>query len=1532
MGRKKNHTNTSSSDKIIDTKIYLSEIVSSLPVGVFIVDANENVVYANPAAETLFGEKNASLKSHRFGDFISCVNRTENPSGCSYSANCPDCPLLNGIRSIFSENGRQIFTGEVELFRDDISHQMWINYHAQRIEINKQTFVILTVQNITDEKLKNKKLFEANERFQAAFKGNPNAVVISSQEDGVWLDVNQASLDMFGYNREEAVGTSALGTNLWVDVDDRQRLIAEVTRSGEVKSQETLLRRKNGSVLTASVSAKALSLNGVKHLLFIAEDISERKQVERTLRESESKFAKTFKNAPLLMSITSIEDGRFMDVNDAFVRITGFTREMAVGSTSTEIGFIKAEDRIRLKRILEIKGSIQDLELEVKKADKTEMICLYSCETTEIEGKYRLLSIARDITKQKVAEKKLQESEQKWRNILIKTPQIGITLDTQAKIVFANEHFLRLTGWNESEIIGSDWFDRFIPKDVRKDVQGDFDNVMQSRESAGFSTYENEILTKSGERLNVAWSNVLTGDPNGSIVDVTCLGIDLTERKRAEEALTRRAEFERLISKISSDFVKMDKNSIDSAIDGALSSIGVFTRADRAYIFQYKNSGTEHIDNTHEWCAEGIEPQIEGLRNITFKKELPWFAKKVLNREVIHLPDMNLLPAGTLLERQHFEEQKIQSLMVVPMVSGDRDIGFLGFDSVSDKRVWTDDDQNLLKLTGQTITHALLRNRSEEDLRISEEKLNFILDSLPDMILEVDPSLKILWANKTALNLNHEALGNNCYKAFPGNETVCHDCSCATAFKTGRIESGITYQPTSKTAGESYWENIGVPLKDKNGNVSTVLEVSRNVTQREQTIRKLRESEERYADTISSLNDIVWQYEVDAKGRFVSGYISPVANRFLGLTDDQIGNSFDKYFSFVLPEDLPAVKKILTFISTAIGEEKQIEYRLKKSNGVTIWVNSHGTTKRQPNGNISLFGITADITERKQAEEELRQSEKDLRASQRIAHVGSWRLDLVTDQVTWTKELYNMYGFDPALPPPPYTEHMKLFTLQSWERLSSSLSRTRETGIPYELELETLKNDGTKGWMWVRGQAERDTKGNIIGLWGAAQDITERKQSELALKESEERFKALHNASFGGICIHDNGLILECNKGLSELTGYQYHELIGMDGLSLISDDTRDTVVQNINTGYEMPYEAEGVRKNGELYPLRLEARKIPYKGKNVRVVEFRDITENKRAEEEKENLEGQLRHAQKMEAIGRLAGGVAHDFNNMLSVIIGNANMAMEDLNPDDPVYTTLEEIINAGERSADLTRQLLAFARRQTIAPKILNLNKTVGGMTRMLQRLIGEDIELSWLPGGKVWPVKMDPSQVDQILANLCVNARDAIADVGKVTIETTNVAFDHTYCTDHTGFLPGEYVLLAVSDNGCGMDTETLEKIFEPFFTTKESSKGTGLSLATVYGVVKQNHGFVNVYSEPGHGTTFKIYLPRHLTKTACLPEKVGDKPAQRGHETILLVEDEPSILRMTTMMLARFGYFVVPAKTPGKPFALLESTRVRSICS
>ena len=348
-------------------------------------------------------------------------------------------------------------------------------------------------------------------------------------------------------------------------------------------------------------------------------------------------------------------------------------------------------------------------------------------------------------------------------------------------------------------------------------------------------------------------------------------------------------------------------------------------------------------------------------------------------------------------------------------------------------------------------------------------------------------------------------------------------------------------------------------------------------------------------------------------------------------------------------------------------------------------------------------------------------------------------------------------------------------------------------------------------------------------------------------------------------------------------------------------------------------YLADGSIRDVEVYSGPIEMG-----GKSFLYSMVYDITKRFQEEKEKEKLRLQLIQAQKMESVGRLAGGVAHDYNNMLSVIIGYATVAIEKLSPNSTLHSDISMILRAANRSVEITRQLLAFARRQPITPKVLNLNDTVASMMKMLQRLIGEDIHLSWEPGDDLWPVKIDPVQVDQILANLSVNARDAIENVGKVAIQTKSVILDESYCRKRPGFKPGEFVMLAVSDNGCGMDQEVLANAFDPFFTTKEVGYGTGLGLSTVYGIVKQNKGLIDIESEPGKGTTIRIYFPKYEKEAVrVLSAAPFSTPAGAG-EMVLVVEDEPLLLKLTEKMLTKLGYKVIGAETPTKALKLAES--------
>ena len=435
--------------------------------------------------------------------------------------------------------------------------------------------------------------------------------------------------------------------------------------------------------------------------------------------------------------------------------------------------------------------------------------------------------------------------------------------------------------------------------------------------------------------------------------------------------------------------------------------------------------------------------------------------------------------------------------------------------------------------------------------------------------------------------------------------------------------------------------------------------------------------------------------------------------------------------------------------------------------------------------------------------------------------------------------------------------------------------------------------------------------------------------SELSIKNAELQMAnfSIENVLDPVYWFSADGRILRANTAGSRVLGYTADELLGLRIFDLDPNFPPERWPEHWNelkAKGGLTFETQNRKKDGSLLDVEVTASYLFYEGEEFNCALVRDITLRKRAKEENAKLEQQLQQSQKLESVGRLAGGVAHDFNNLLGVILGYSEMALMKIEPSHPHYDAFVAIRNASERSANLTRQLLAFARKQTIAPKVIDLNEAISGMLNMLQRLIGENIHLSWRPAPDLWLVKVDPSQIDQILVNLCINARDAINDVGNIGIETQNGVVDESYSAAHKEFVPGEYVRLVVSDDGAGMDKETVTHIFEPFYTTKELGKGTGLGLATVYGIVKQNNGFINVYSEPGQGTAFSIYLPRYRGEEgqALKGDVTGVMPSL-GKGTILLVEDEPAILEMASLMLEELGYTVLAAGTTGEAIRLFK---------
>ncbi len=594
--------------------------------------------------------------------------------------------------------------------------------------------------------------------------------------------------------------------------------------------------------------------------------------------------------------------------------------------------------------------------------------------------------------------------------------------------------------------------------------------------------------------------------------------------------------------------------------------------------------------------------------------------------------------------------------------------------------------------------------------------------------------------------------------------------------------------------------------------------------------------------------------------------------------------------------------------------------------GRIIWLRTSKVPLFDSKGIIKgVLGTYEEITEQKQIQESLKKSEEKSRDLFDGAPIGYHEIDSNGCIVDVNRTELEMLGYHReemiGQPVWHFVYESESSRKRVGEKLSGVIPPTKGTVRNY------LRKDGTEFTTLMEERLIKDDQGRITGIRTVIQDITERTRAEDALRISEERFRTtLYSIGDGVITTDVRGRVLQMNPVAESLTGWSEAQANGkfIDEVFIIVNEESGTPVENpvfrvLRLGsivglanHTLLIARDGVRRpiadSGA--PIRNE------RGDTIGVVlVFNDQSEHRL-------LQAQLMQAQKLEAIGRLAGGIAHDFNNVIAVILGYAKLIEHSMSPLDPIARKVRAIASAAERSADLTKQLLAFARKQVIAPVVLNLNDSLSGLQQMLTRLVGEDIAVTLHLKNDLWNTKIDPAQVDQILANLATNARDAIADVGTISIESSNTVIDDDYCKAHMDVQAGDYVMIAFSDSGSGMDRTTMAQIFEPFFTTKPKGQGTGLGLATVFGIVKQNNGFINVYSEPGKGTTFRIYLPRFFGEIDVPSAKEEDIPL-KGNETILVVEDEEQLLDLAKSSLELFGYTVFTAKSPGDAILLCE---------
>lgn len=880
-------------------------------------------------------------------------------------------------------------------------------------------------------------------------------------------------------------------------------------------------------------------------------------------------------------------------------------------------------------------------------------------------------------------------------------------------------------------------------------------------------------------------------------------------------------------------------------------------------------------------------------------------------------------------------------------------------------------------------SHLLERELAEE-----KDRLRVTLKSIGDGVITTDNTGAVVMLNHVAENLTGwlvvEAVGRDIREIFNiVNEETRAPCAnpvekiLATKSVVGLANHTVLI---ARNGTEKAIADSGAPIRNEIGEVIGTVLVFRDQSEERAQQNRIIEREKRYRLLADNTIDLIWAMNLD----YEFTYVNPAISNLTGyLPEEWVGSYLNEHMS---RKDLTEINRLID-IEIAKGPASKgmiFETTILDKNRQPIPVEVRGRILHDEEGRlVGLQGVARDITERQQSEEIRLHHLQLLREMGGIAKIGAWEFNPADGTGTWTDEVALIHDLDPS-DATNVARGISFYQGESRAQIEAAIKEAVEYQKPYDLELELVTAKGAH--KWVRSIGLPVVKDDVVvQIRGSFQDITEQKLGEQRIEHLNQVLRAIREVNQlivrerdPGILIREGCRLLVDNRGYASaliiLTDENDKPISwGRAGIAASSADLNLRLEQGelppccgqAAEGNEFAIITEEIRGDccgcsiaadchgthsiclplankdqsfGYLivaidHHLRIDGEEMELLNEIAKDISFalkamRLDRDRRESLSKNESLERQLIQAQKLESVGRLAGGVAHDYNNMIGVIMGNAELALEQVNQEEPIHRELVEILEAAKRSAEITGQLLAFARKQTVAPKILDLNRTVAKQLRMLRRLIGEDIDFAWLPAAGPLVVYIDPVQLDQILTNLCVNARDAISGVGKVTIETAAVSFDEEYCADQAEFIPGDYVMLAISDDGSGMTREVMAHIFEPFFTTKDIGRGTGLGLSTVYGIVRQNNGFINLYSEPDKGTTFRIYLTRQKEKSVETSlEMVEEIPPSRG-EIVLLVEDEFAILNLGKRILEGFGYKVLDASTPGIAIELGEKYATR----
>jgi two-component system cell cycle sensor histidine kinase/response regulator CckA len=1179
-----------------------------------------------------------------------------------------------------------------------------------------------------------------------------------------------------------------------------------------------------------------------------------------------------------------------------------------------------------------------------------------------------------------------------------------VVIGSDQKVKLANKKACQTLGYTEKQVTGSNWFDKFIPEHIRKNVKETFSKLM-SGEITPAEYFENPILTKSGKEKIIAWHNTVLYDKKGTITGTLSSGSDITELKKVEESLIHSEEkYRSFFTSVPvgwayckvvvdnknkpEDYIFLEVNNAFEELTG-LKKENILGKKATKVVPQIKETqwiekfgnvaitgkpvkGETYLEPFNKWCSIYVScPQkgyfITVLEDINSRKKfeealyqseekyriisenIPVVVYSALpdkystniflsgrSKELTGYTSEELVADPQLWDRIIFDEDKPQVWEAIGKHRAKKNILHVEYRIIckNGSIKWIkdmatpvlDEQGNLIRIDGcmEDITE---RKCAEEALKKSEQFQLSVFNSIQDGVSVLDTEMRIVQVNSAMEKWYAHAMplvGKKCYEAYHLANKVC--AVCPTVETLSSKKPSLKIVPKIGTGGKRLgWQELySFPLMDNaTGDMAGIIEYVRDITERKDVEDALQESETKYRELVEqSMQGLVIAQGPIPRIVFANSYIATT----LGYSPDELISLSPKGIEELIhPED----RSIFfgRFRDRLEGKPAQSRYEVRgiRKDGAVRWLDM-ASTRIEYKGQPSVQATFSDITERKQAEEHLSATNKQLENIIEFLPDATVIIDKDKKIIAWNRAMEdmtgvpkkNMIGKDHIHVATPFYGKPRQYLIDLLymddTEIASKYDFVKKKGDTLYIEVFTPALFNGKGaYVWAMAAPLYNTNGNVIGAIESIRDITERKNAEENLQKSEKQLQIIFETSNAGIIqINPQGKIILANKRMTEILGYSIEKLIGSNYIDCIHPSHKEYAnrlllnlisgsIDNINT--ERLY----IREDGAEFWGHLAARRITESDGRLigLVVIISDITEHKKLEEE-------LLHSQKMEALGQLAGGVAHDFNNILNAIIGFGSLLKMKMKNDDPLKQHVEQILGSADRAAELTHNLLAFSRKETINFKPVELNGIIDHVEKFLKRVIGENIELTTKKSKNKLNILADAGHIEQVITNLATNARDAMPDGGQLIISSESIEIDRKYIQVHGYGESGYYAVLSVTDTGIGMSKEIQGKIFDPFFTTKEVNKGTGLGLAMVYGIVKHHKGFINVYSEIGKGTCFKIYLP--LTQFEKI-EKSSPSAHQSlfGTETVLMAEDDEYLRKLSEAVLGEFGYKVISAK-------------------